>query len=132
MTHERHINSEFLKQFLSSNKIPFQSTQQRLCIPIIQRIYLKMINNIKFEEIKIFEDLIIDGHHRYLSSLIANKTLGNVPTQKTSATKKFNWNEIEFVETDWDTKEKIIELNRRDAEYNNISIEVINQIVFDE
>jgi hypothetical protein len=48
------------------------TTHNKLCLPIINRIYKKMINGIKFDAIKVFEKVIIDGHHRYVSSLLAN------------------------------------------------------------
>ena len=81
-----------------------------------------MNNDLKFDDIKICDDLIIDGHHRYISSLLSKKTIGNVPTHKTSATKVFNWAEVKFVDIEWDTEEKIEKLNREDAEFNNIPI----------
>ena len=48
-----------------------KSTHERLCFPVIKRLYTKMKIGIKFSGIKVDGDLIIDGHHRYLASLLA-------------------------------------------------------------
>lgn len=88
----------------------------------------KMSNAIKFDDIKICDDLLIDGHHRYVSSLLTNTQITSVPTQKTSATLPFDWTNIEFDEDDWDTELKIQYLNEQDAKYNNIEIDVLKQI----
>jgi len=81
-----------------------------------------MINGIKFDDIKVCESLIIDGHHRYVSSLLAKIQLDTAKSSKTSATYEYDWVSIEFVEEEWDTKDKIARLNEIDAEFNNISV----------
>ena len=88
-----------------------------------------MINGIKFDDIKICEDLVIDGHHRYISSLLAKIEIGKIKSLKSSATKKYKWSEVEFDENDWDTVSKIQYLNEKDAEYNQVDIETINNII---
>ncbi|WP_432328673.1 hypothetical protein ACRQ5D_08985 [Mucilaginibacter sp. P25] len=79
-------------------------------------------------EIKICGNLIIDGHHRYLSSLIMNFELGQVETNLTSATKETPWSQIEFDENDWDSAAGIEHLNRLDAEYNKLELEFLRRI----
>jgi|KBSMisStandDraft_5_1062788.scaffolds.fasta_scaffold653300_1 hypothetical protein len=122
------ISSEYLENFIAKNKIDLAPTQSKLCLPIIQRMCQKMLKGIKFDDIKIFDDLIIDGHHRYISSLLTDVQLTSVPTQKTSATQIFDWTNIEFDENDWDTESKIQYLNEQDAKFNNIDIKVLKQI----
>lgn len=55
-----------------------------------------MLVGIKFPSIKIDDDLIIDGHHRYLASLLANTLLDTIPSNKTSATIVNDWNNVVF------------------------------------
>jgi len=105
------------------------ATQSKLCIPIIDRLCQKMSHGIKFDDIKICDNLIIDGHHRYLSSLIVDFNIGQVFSHKTSATKSVEWNAVEFDENDWDTPSKISHLNAQDAIYNGLDIEVVKQII---
>lgn len=106
------------------------STHQKLCIPIITRIYKKMELGIQFEPIKIYDaEIIIDGHHRYVAAILAKEKLEEVPYPITSSTKKCPWDEVEFVFEDWDTPAKIEELNERDAQYNNMTISELLQLL---
>jgi hypothetical protein len=80
---------------------------------------------LKFDAIKTCEKLIIDGHHRYINSLLANIGLDQVQSNKTKATMVYDWKDVEFVDEAWDTSEKIKRLNELDADFNNISIQKI-------
>ena len=97
-------------------------------MPIIKRMCQKMSHGIKFDDIKICDNLIIDGHHRYLSSLIMGVDIASVSSHKTSATKLVKWLDVEFVEDDWDTESRILHLNELDAIYNGLDIEFLKQI----
>lgn len=123
------IASEEIKKYITSTEIVLVSTHHKLSIPVIKRIYKKMVNGIKFDDIKICGNLVIDGHHRYISSLLAEIEIGKIKSLKSSATKECKWNDIEFDENDWDTISKIQYLNQRDAEYNHVDIETINDII---
>jgi len=122
------ITAQTLRLFIASNHIPFIAIQTKLCIPIIHRICQKMAHGIKFDDIKVHDNLIIDGHHRYLCALITKFDIGQVKSPKTSATKSNAWGEIEFDEQDWDTPAKIAHLNEVDAKYNGLEIEFVKQI----
>jgi hypothetical protein len=113
---------------MQKRDMQLNATQSKLCIPIINRIYHKMKYGIQFPAIKVCEDLIIDGHHRYVSSLLAEITIPQIPSHRTNATKRIDWNELSFDANDWDTLSKIENLNRQDAENNNISIQIIEKI----
>jgi hypothetical protein len=69
------------------------------------------------------------GHHRYVCSLLAKKDIGKVPTHKTSATKAHDWKQVVFVDTEWDTLEKIEKLNKQDADFNNVALEKILEMI---
>jgi len=122
------ITAEFIKGFISSNDIPLLATQPKLCIPIIFRMCQKMSHGIRFDEIKVCDNLIIDGHHRCLSALITSVELGQVLSSSTSATKAIIWDLVEFDEEDWDTPAKIAHLNELDARYNDLEVEFVKQI----
>jgi hypothetical protein len=122
------ITTKYIKEFIEINEIPFAATQSKLCIPIINRLCQKMSYGIKFDAIKMCDNLIIDGHHRYLSSLIVGFNIGQVLSQKTSGTKSVEWNSVGFDENDWDTPSKISHLNELDAIYNGLDVEIVEQI----
>jgi len=123
------ISKEFIHKFIKENKIDLKSTHGKLCFPIINRIYQKMLVGIKFPSIKIDDNLIIDGHHRYLASLLANTDLETIPSNKTSATIVYDWNEVVFDVNDWDTDAKILMLNEQDANNNNITLKEIIELL---
>lgn len=123
------INKEIIQDLINKNQIELKSTHSRLCIPIINRIYKKMRAGIKFGGIKVEKDLICDGHHRYIASLFANFPLERFPSNITSATIITNWESVVFEEDEWDTPAKIEMLNRQDAEFNEMSIEKVIEIL---
>ena len=118
-----------MKDFIQEQSIELKSTHQKLCYPIIVRIYKKMKLGIRFSGIKVDGDLIIDGHHRYLAALVAGISLDIYPSSKTSATTEVSWNEVDFDQNEWDTEAKILMLNTIDAEYNDLSIDDLNELL---
>ncbi|AMR30183.1 hypothetical protein A0256_01485 [Mucilaginibacter sp. PAMC 26640] len=122
------ITPDFVKSFVVSDNLPLLATQTKLCIPIINRLCQKMANGIKFEEIKVYNNLIIDGHHRFISALIMKFNLGKVEGNITSATTAITWDKVIFEEKDWDTQAKIEYLNELDAKYNGLEIDFVKQI----
>ncbi|MFN8276336.1 MAG: ParB/Srx family N-terminal domain-containing protein [Chitinophagales bacterium] len=125
----KQISIEIVTNFVNQNSIELKSTHERLCYPVIERIYKKMIIGIKFSGIKVDGDVIIDGHHRYLASLLAGITLDIYPSNKTSATKVSDWKTVSFVEEDWDTEAKILILNQIDADFNEMTIAELNELL---
>jgi len=117
-----------IKAFIDKTEIPYNASQKKLCVPIINRMCQKMAHGIKFDDIKIYEDLVIDGHHRYLSSLMSDVGINSVSSNKTSATISVKWSDVEFDEEDWDTKSKILHLNELDAKYNGMNIDFLRQL----
>lgn len=122
------ITKEYVETILKDQKITLKSTQKKLCFPIINRIYKKMKSGIKFSPIKVDENLIIDGHHRYIASIMAEVPLELIPSNKTSATTIIDWSQILLDSEDWDTTAKINMLNAIDAEFNNISFEKLDEL----
>lgn len=116
------ITKSLLQDFIRQNEIEFSATQGRLCVPIIDRIFRKMKAGIQFAGIKVEGNIVCDGHHRYIVSLLAGKELQKTPGVTTSATKIVDWNAVRFDEDDWDTEAKIKMLNEQDAAFNNIPI----------
>lgn len=125
----KQITKEELINFVLKNNIEFHPTQTKLCVPIINRLYRKMLIKIQFSGIKVVDNLIIDGHHRYLASLLAATEIDKVMSIRTSATKVNRWDLIDFVDEDWDTEAKIQMLNELDAKYNDLPLEQITDLL---
>lgn len=88
-----------------------------------------MSSGIKFSGIKVENRLICDGHHRYIASILADFPLERIPGNTTSATTRVHWESVTFENEDWDTPAKINMLNEQDADYNNITIEEIFELL---
>ena len=88
-----------------------------------------MTVGIKFSAIKVENNLICDGHHRYIAAVLSNFNLEIVIGKVNSATNSISWESIIFEEEDWDTIAKIKMLNEQDADFNNIEFEKIIEIL---
>jgi hypothetical protein len=125
----KQITKQDLEEFFRSNQTAYRPTQGKVCIPIINRMVKKMTLGIRFDDIKVVDGWIIEGHHRYVSSLFADIALGKVPGVKTSSTPEHNWTAMEFVPEEWDTDDKIEYMNELDAIRNEIPIEKIIEMI---
>ena len=66
------VTKKIILEFIRKNEVELNASQTKLCLPIINRIFKKMSAGINFSAIKVENNLICDGHHRYLASLFAN------------------------------------------------------------
>lgn len=125
----QRVTKEIIAEFINKNKFKLSSTHKKLCLPVINRIFKKMAAGIKFPGIKVESNLICDGHHRYIASILAHFSLERIPGNVTSATIAVPWESVIFEDEDWDTPAKIEMLNEQDAYYNNIPIEQIVELL---
>jgi len=123
------VTREAIKECLDSAGLNLRSTHPTLCLPIINRLYKKMTMGIRFSEIKVADDMIIDGHHRYLASLLAKVELERIPSRATSAITITAWSDVVFSDEDWDTEAKIKMLNELDAVYNDVPLDEILRVL---
>ncbi len=124
-----NFTSGKIVESIEANDLKLMSSHRALSLPIIRRLYLKMLHGIKFDHIKVCEDLVIDGHHRYVAAVLSGVKIDSVPSQKTSATRRYEWKNVNFLNDEWDTAEKIALMNASDAEFNHLSIEEIENII---
>jgi hypothetical protein len=84
---------------------------------------------LRFSSIKVCNDIIIDGHHRYIASLLAEVDIDCVESLKSSTTEITEWMEVIFDVEDWDTESQIHDFHEKDALFNEISIcEILNKL----
>ena len=75
-------------------------------------------------------NLIIDGHHRYISSLITGFDIEVVTDYpEPNDVNEINWNTVQFLEEDWDSPSKIEMWNEEDAVYNDMNIQVLRDLL---
>lgn len=118
----KNINKEIVLELISNSEIELSSTHTKLSLPIINRIYRKMLANLKIPAIKVQDNQICDGHHRYVASLLANYQLERISWVSSSASIIIDWETVSFDEHDWDTPEEIDLRNRQDAAYNDMPV----------
>lgn len=123
------ITREIVDEFIKDNEFELLPSQPKLCIPIIDRIYKKINGGIKFPGIKVEGDVICDGHHRYFAAKLAKVHIDIVPGIKTAASLITRWNSITFEEDDWDTQLEIIQNIEQDAAFNDMTIEMILEML---
>lgn len=123
------ITAERILEILSEQGDLLNATHTRLCIPIIKRIYRKLSSGIIFSEIKVDGDIICDGHHRYVASILAEKPVQTVPYNRTKAMEVIEWDNVLFVEEDWDTEAKLEWLDEQDANFNNMSVAELAELL---
>ena len=82
-----------------------------------------MMIRILFKGIQVENSTIIDGHHRYIASLLADYEIEKFESIRSVAKMNIEWNLVKITEEDWDTTSKIEKLNIEDANYNGITLE---------
>ncbi len=122
------ISIDELRDFLNSFEFPIRPIQKKICFPIIQRIYRKTIIEVQFENINIDNSLLINGHHRYLCSLLSFKNIDTNKWKSPSQIAPLQWNEIEIDLEDWESIEIINRHNFLDAARNNIDVKTLEDL----
>ncbi len=125
------ITKDLIIEKLNTKDHILTSTHELLSLPIIKRICIKMTHNLKFMPIHVSSNhSIVDGHHRYISSIITGFDLDIISDYPLPSLQSvFDWEDVNFVIEDWDTLDKIKMLNQQDALYNGIDIDELKEII---
>lgn len=118
-----------LENRLAETKFEFAPTQNKLSIPLVYRIYKKMQAEIKFDAIKVVDGLVINGHHRYIASILAGVDIEKFPSTKNLTQTNFQWSEVTLSLSEYDTESDIDYHNFNDAQRNGISKKEIEKIL---
>lgn len=121
------ITPEIVKELIEKG-VDLNATQKRVSIPVINRIYLKMVHGIKFRDINVTEDYICNGHHRYIASLLAKIQIGR-SGGSTALADIVNWKSVILETDDWDTEDEIKMFNELDAKHNPIEYEKVAHLL---
>lgn len=113
---------EQVLELMNSGNIPLVATQAKVSFPVIERMYKKMKLNIMFPTIRVHDQAIIEGHHRYLASLLAGYNIDYGQGLRSQAKKNILWSKVQLLDEDYYTLTKINILNEEDARYLGISL----------
>jgi len=84
---------------------------------------------IRFQPIRVAEDLIIDGHHRYIAAILAKQEVTVTPSSSTSATTCVLWTAVELDPLDWDSRSQIDIFNTLDAANSNVDPQWLQKLI---
>lgn len=118
-----------LENSLADREFEFAPTQNKISIPLVYRIYKKMKAEIKFDAIKVVDGLVIDGHHRFIASILAGVEIEKFPSTKNLSQTNFEWSEVTLSLSEYDTESDIDYHNFNDAQRNGISKNEIEKIL---
>lgn len=125
------INKKYFLEKYKSTVLKLQPNQNKISIPVLNRICLKMQHGINFMPIyNSSGNIIVNGHHRYVASIIADYGLdivNNYPIETQII--DLQWETVEFIEDDWDSPAKVSMLNEIDADYNGMTVKEIESIL---
>lgn len=124
----QELTSNHVRNLLDSGLLKLSAIQGEICWPIVHRIYKKMKIGINFDNIRVNGTRIVDGHHRYICSILAKVEIGMDEYPIPSTAVNFNWNDVAINEVDYENEEKIHEHNVRDAELNDVDISILNDL----
>ena len=124
----QEIDLEIVNKLLNSNSLDLTATQEALCLPILQRIYKKMKIGIQFDGIEVNDSRIVDGHHRYICSQLAEFEIELIEWEIAKSSVDYDWSIIEVVEEDYEDERQIKEHNVRDAELNDVDITILENL----
>lgn len=95
-----------VKLFMETNCLKFKPGQDKISYPIIVRIHKRLQEGHRFSNIKVLNDVINDGHHRFISLCLLKMEINYTPAgENTSRQKSFDWKDVELDTCDYDTDE---------------------------
>ncbi len=103
----KKLTIEEVKTFIKNTPLNYLAIQPSVSFPILQRIHRRLQNGCNFSPIKINEGIIVDGHHRYICTLILERKVEEVPGGE-NATKQvtYEWSKVLVDEADFDTEDE--------------------------
>tara|TARA_R110000744_G_scaffold366389_1_gene475424 strand:- start:210 stop:587 length:378 start_codon:yes stop_codon:yes gene_type:complete len=122
------ISLKNVRDLLDSGSLTLIAIQGEICLPILQRIYKKMKLGIEFDNIRVNGSRIVDGHHRYVCSILSEIEIGINDWPIPSTAVNCSWVDVIINEEDYEDAEMILKHNIRDAELNDMDVNVLNDL----
>ncbi|WP_341903669.1 hypothetical protein [Fluviicola taffensis] len=110
----REINFEQVKLFIETNPLKFNPSQKKISYPIIVRIHKRLQEGHNFSNIKVLNNTINDGHHRFISlSLLNMEICHDVSGENSTKQLEITWKDVELDSVDYDTEKQKEEFSKR-------------------
>jgi len=85
----------------------------------------------EFDAIKTCDGLIVDGHHRFIASVLADVKIEQFPSTRNSNQITFEWKDIILKANEYDSTSEIKYHNFNDAKRNGKTIDEVEKILID-
>ncbi len=104
------INLKTVEDLLKSDSLELVATNQgAINLPILQRINKKMKLGIKFDNIRVNDSRIVNGHHRYICSILSETEIGIDEWAIGSTAVDYEWSCFTVVEADYEDEDQMKE-----------------------
>ena len=111
------LNIEEVKDYLQKTKLPLFASQNAVSFPILNRIHRRLKEGRRFSAIQVDQDLIVNGHHRYVCLCILGLEVEHSKWMRNSNSEVICWSKIVVDEEDWDSdKQREVYRQRYDSE----------------
>ncbi|OYU96272.1 MAG: hypothetical protein CFE21_07665 [Bacteroidetes bacterium B1(2017)] len=101
------VSPELVRIFLFNHPFEYKSTHRKICYPLLVRLIRKIEEGNEFEEIKVEDDIIINGHHRYIALKYLNEPIKIQIWKRSPTTEICPWDKVEVDINDWETLAQI-------------------------
>ena len=118
-----NFTEDDVKKLFTSDKLDLMPTQAKVCLPIINRMCQRMGSGAVLKNIHVDNGVIVNGHHRYISSKLIDNEIGVDPWTKASSVEVIAWSNLDIDNIDWTTKEDLEKYNEQDSKALNVTIE---------
>jgi len=103
----KEITYEDVEAYLGNCSLEIKPGQKKVSYPIIKRIHRRLQDGHTFSNIKIANNVIDDGHHRFVSLSLLGMDINSVPAgENLTEEEKIEWSDVRLIKTDYDTKEE--------------------------
>ncbi|ASS48845.1 MAG: hypothetical protein A3D31_06110 [Candidatus Fluviicola riflensis] len=108
------ITYDQVKLFIKTYPLKFNPGQNKISYPIIVRIHKRLQEGHSFSNIKVQNNIINDGHHRFISlSLLDLEISHDMAGENIAKQLPIEWKDVELDSEDYDTEKQRKEYNER-------------------
>jgi len=108
------ITYEQVKLFIEENSLKFNPSQNKISYPVIVRIHKRLQEGHSFGNIKVHNNTISDGHHRFISlSLLNMDVIHDKAGENTTKREEIKWQDVELDSDDYDSELQREEYRKR-------------------
>lgn len=100
------LTLEIVQKFLKENEFRLRSTHKKVSFPILERIFHKLNNGERFRPIQVDNEVIVNGHHRYICLSILGLSVETIQWTRSPTSEIIPWSLVIVENLDWDFPNK--------------------------